>query len=166
MKKTPFSKRELGFFYGWFTLVHIPNRFLKYPHHYLAIQEKKGEKMKTKNCRYPLFLTIGLIMVTLWSAHSLQAATNIKVSGVMPLLGDIDSFQISPNGRYAVYLADQDTDGVLELYSVLLDGGSPVRLNPPLLLPGRNVTSFRSARTAAGWFMLPIRILTRSLNST
>ena len=61
----------------------------------------------------------------------------------MPLLGDVDSFQISPNGRYAVYLEDQDTDGVLELYSVLLDGGSPVRLNPPLLLPGRNVTSFQ-----------------------
>ena len=99
--------------------------------------------MKTKNCRYPLFLTIGLIMVTLWSAHSLQAATKIKVSGLMPPFGDVGPiFQISPDGRYAVYLADQDTDGVLELYSVLLGGGSPVRLNPPLPF-GRNVTSFR-----------------------
>ena len=74
--------------------------------------------MKTKNTRYPLFLTFGLIMLTLWSVHSLQAATNIKVSGVMPPFGDVDSFQISPNGRYAVYFADQDTDGVSELYSV------------------------------------------------
>ena len=55
--------------------------------------------MKTKNCRYPLFLTFGLIMLTLWSVPSLQAATNIKVSGVMPPFGDVDSFLISPNGR-------------------------------------------------------------------
>ena len=81
-------------------------------------------------------------MALLWSAHPLQAATNIKVSGVMPPFGDVTAFQISPDGRYAVYLADQDTDGVNELYSVLLGGGSPIRLNP--LLPfGRNVISFQ-----------------------
>ena len=60
----------------------------------------------------------------------------------MPPFGDVNSFQISPDGRYAVYLADQDTDGVNELYSVLLGGGSPVRLNP-ILPSGRNVTSFQ-----------------------
>ncbi len=98
--------------------------------------------MKTKQCSYPLFLTIGLIMVTLWSAPSLQAASNIKVSGVMPPFGDVSFFQISPNGRYAVYNADQDTDGVIELYSVLLGEGSPVRLNP-LLSVGRNVIPFQ-----------------------
>ncbi len=81
-------------------------------------------------------------MVTLWSAHSLQAATNIKLSGVMPSFGDVDSFGISPDGRYAVYLADQDTDGVFELYSVRLGGGPPTRLNP-LLPSGRGVYSYR-----------------------
>jgi Tol biopolymer transport system component len=85
---------------------------------------------------------MGLIMVTLWSVHPLQAATNIKLSGVMPPLGDVTTFEISPDGRYAVYRADQDTDGANELYSVLLGGGSPIRLNP--LLPfGRNVISFQ-----------------------
>jgi len=81
-------------------------------------------------------------MLTLWSVHSLQAATNIKVSGVMPPFGDVDSFQISPNGRYAVYLADQNTDGVSELYSVLLGEGSPIRLNT-ILPVGGNVIRFR-----------------------
>jgi Tol biopolymer transport system component len=98
--------------------------------------------MKTKNGSFPLFLTIGWIMVTLWSAPSLQAATNIKVSGVMPPFGDVTEFQISPNGRYAVYLADQDTDGVFELYSVLLGDGATVRLNP-ILPSGRNVATFQ-----------------------
>ena len=98
--------------------------------------------MKRKDNNYLVSLTIGLIMATLWSVHPLQAATNIKLSGVMPPLGDITTFEISPDGRYAVYLADQDTDAVKELYSVLLGGGSPVRLNP--LLPfGRNVTLFQ-----------------------
>jgi hypothetical protein len=78
--------------------------------------------MKPKTFRFPAFLTIGLILATLWSAHPLQAAANIKVSGVMPPLGDVTTFEISPDGRYAVYLADQDTDGVFELYSVLLGG--------------------------------------------
>jgi dipeptidyl aminopeptidase/acylaminoacyl peptidase len=98
--------------------------------------------MEPKTFRFPAFLTIGLILALLWSAHPLQAATNIRVSGVMPSFGDVGNFQISPDGRYAVYVADQDTDGVFELYSVFLGGGSPVRLNP--LLPfGRNVTSFQ-----------------------
>ena len=56
--------------------------------------------------------------------------------------GNVNSFQISRDGRYAVYLADQDTDDVPELYSVLLGGGTPVRLNP--ILPfGRAVASFQ-----------------------
>jgi len=98
--------------------------------------------MEPKTFRFPAILSIGLIMALLWSVHPLQAATNVKISGVMPPFGDVNSFRISPDGRYAVYLADQDTDGVFELYRVLLGGGSPVRLNP--LLPfGRNVTSFR-----------------------
>jgi Tol biopolymer transport system component len=98
--------------------------------------------MITRTFKFSAFLTMGLIMVTLWSVHPLQAATNIKLSGVMPPLGDVTTFEISPDGRYAVYRADQDTDGANELYSVLLGGGSPIRLNP--LLPfGRNVISFQ-----------------------
>jgi hypothetical protein len=47
-------------------------------------------------------------------------------------------FQISPDGRYAVYLADQDTDGVLELYSVPLGGpaAAGIKLNGALVASG------------------------------
>jgi hypothetical protein len=70
-----------------------------------------------------------LIVATLWSSPPLQAATNIKLSGVMPAFGDVSFFQISPDGRYAVYLADQDTDEVFELYLT-----SDYLLHLPLIL--------------------------------
>ena len=60
----------------------------------------------------------------------------------MPVFGDVLTFQISPNGMYVVYLADQNTDGVNEIYSVYLGGGQPIRLN--VALPsGRHVTGFQ-----------------------
>jgi Tol biopolymer transport system component len=56
-------------------------------------------------------------------------AAFIKLSGAMPNFGDVSDFKISPDGQYVVYRADQDTDGVIELYSVPLAGGTPVKLN-------------------------------------
>ena len=98
--------------------------------------------MKPISSGYQTLLTIGLITAMLLAALPLRAATNVKLSGVMQALGDVQEFQVSRDGRYAVYLADQDTDGVSELYSVLLGGGPPVRLNP--ILPfGRAVASFQ-----------------------
>jgi Tol biopolymer transport system component len=41
---------------------------------------------------------------------------------------DVSSFQISPDGAWVVYLADQDTSGAEELYSVPIRGGTPIRL--------------------------------------
>jgi Tol biopolymer transport system component len=48
--------------------------------------------------------------------------------------GDVFAFRISPNPAVArvVYQADQDTDGITEIYSAPLDGSAdPVRLNAP-----------------------------------
>jgi Tol biopolymer transport system component len=59
----------------------------------------------------------------------------------MPAFGDVQDYQISPDGNWVVYRADQDTDGVVELYSVPLSGGAPVKLNPPLP-PGGDVSNF------------------------
>jgi Tol biopolymer transport system component len=77
-------------------------------------------------------MQVVFLMMILLSAYPLLAISNIKLSGTMPAFGDVTRFQISLNGRYAVYLADQNTDEVDELYSVLLDGGTPIRLNSPL----------------------------------
>ncbi len=98
--------------------------------------------MIVTHSRYPVLLMMGLILVMFCSALPLQAATNVTLSGVMPAWGDVNSFQISSDGRRAVYLADQDTDGVLELYSVSWDGSPPIRLNP-LLPTGRSIASFQ-----------------------
>lgn len=50
-------------------------------------------------------------------------------------------YAISQDERYLVFSADKDQDEVIELYSVSLDGGTPVKLNDSLVAGG-NVRSF------------------------
>jgi Tol biopolymer transport system component len=50
-----------------------------------------------------------------------------------------DAVAISPDSTRVVYVADQDTDGVVELYSAPIDGStSPAKLNGPMV-PGGDV---------------------------
>ncbi len=73
-----------------------------------------------------------------------------KLSGVMPTFGDIDIGEarrptISPDGQYAIYVADQTTDEAGELWSVPIDGqSSPVRLSG-LLPSGTRIERFTIA---------------------
>ncbi|MFN8442094.1 MAG: hypothetical protein U0175_15035 [Caldilineaceae bacterium] len=55
--------------------------------------------------------------------------------------GGIGTHQISPDGSHVVYMADQDTFGVVELYSVPITGGAAVKLNGALA-EGQDVYSF------------------------
>jgi len=57
----------------------------------------------------------------------------------MPAFGNVADFRMSPDGLYVVYGADQDTDGIFELYSVPLTGGVPIKLNGALV-PGGEVS--------------------------
>lgn len=61
------------------------------------------------------------------------ALVNVKLSGEMQPEGGVSTsygFHVSPDGRYAVYHADAETDEDVDLYSVLTTGeSSPVRLN-------------------------------------
>ena len=86
--------------------------------------------METRAFRFQVLIILVLIVATLWSSPPLQAATNIKLSGVMPALGDVNFFQISPDGRYAVYLADQTTDGVNGFIASCWEG-DPYSLESP-----------------------------------
>lgn len=53
--------------------------------------------------------------------------------------GDVLVELLSPDGRTAVYLADQESDGIVELFSVPLDRSrAPLRMNLPLA-PGEDV---------------------------
>jgi Tol biopolymer transport system component len=71
----------------------------------------------------------------------------IRVSAPLVAGGDVQPgdlyrleqslFRISPDGSRAVYLADEDSNEVLELYSVPLDGSrASVKLNDPLAAGG------------------------------
>lgn len=60
-----------------------------------------------------------------------------KVNGSIVLGGVVSSFyDFSANSSKIVYIADQETDGVHELYSVNLDGGSNVKISSPQINGG------------------------------
>ena len=61
----------------------------------------------------------------------LSGGDAVELSGALPLSGDVQSYQVA--GSTVVYLADQDTDGLAELYRVPTSGGVPAKLNAPSL---------------------------------
>lgn len=68
----------------------------------------------------------------------------VKLSGELTAGGDAGLFRVSPDGSRVVYRADQDSDEVLELYSVGIAGpfGSAVKISKPLAA-GQDVLMFR-----------------------
>jgi hypothetical protein len=77
--------------------------------------------------------------------------TPIRLNGTMVSGGDITygCFGFTPNGLGVVYIADQDTNFVNELYSVPVNGGTVHKLNPPLVEDG-GVGYFRIAPNNLG----------------
>jgi Tol biopolymer transport system component len=75
-------------------------------------------------------------------ASGSAVAGYIKISGEMPDFGAVQEFEVSPDGRYAVYRADQEIDNAVNIYSVELSGGSPVRLGSPMPA-GSGIASFQ-----------------------
>jgi hypothetical protein len=55
-----------------------------------------------------------------------------RLNGPLAAGGDVYEFTLAPDSTRAVYRADQDTDQVLELYSVRLGGAGRVKLNRTL----------------------------------
>ena len=66
----------------------------------------------------------------------IEGGTVITLNGALTtdgFGGDVQDFKISPDGTHVVYLADQITDGFIELFSVPINGGTAVRLNLSLI---------------------------------
>ena len=59
------------------------------------------------------------------------------------LVGDVSSYQVSPDGSTVVYRADRDTDDVLEIYSVPIGGGPSTKLNDTLPRGGDVAADFQ-----------------------
>ena len=79
-------------------------------------------------------LILLLVLVFSWSLIDLvQAALiNSKLSGDLVLGGDVISYRISPDGKYAVFAADARTNNIVELFSVTLTGGRRLRISGAL----------------------------------
>ena len=61
----------------------------------------------------------------------------VKLNAGLVIGGEVSSdFQITPDSSRVVYIADQETDAVTELYSVPAAGGPVVKLNGPLVAGG------------------------------
>jgi Tol biopolymer transport system component len=65
-----------------------------------------------------------------------QASESYRLNGTLCPAGDVAEYAISPDGNRVVYRADQDADGVSELYSVPIGGGTPTKLNGALVANG------------------------------
>ncbi|MCA9051076.1 MAG: hypothetical protein KDA89_20210, partial [Planctomycetaceae bacterium] len=66
-------------------------------------------------------------------------AITMQLNGVLGVPGnnrDVDQFLISPDGQTVVYIADQDSNDVLELYSVSISGGPVTKISGPMVSGG------------------------------
>ncbi len=112
----------------------------------LAARECDSRANRGKARRAWLWQMILLFLVTnspLPLTLAQAQAPNIKLNGPLVSGGNVEEFQISPDNTHVVYKADQDTDGLFELYSVPLAGGTPVKLNGPLAGGREGVLDFK-----------------------
>lgn len=78
----------------------------------------------------------------LWSVP-ISGGEPIKLNGPLPAGGDVkisnslfgNGIELTPDGT-VVYVADQDTNNVRELWAVDIGGGTPVKLNGPMTPKG------------------------------
>lgn len=96
-----------------------------------------GEKLVRVpiTARVAFFLLMGMDC-----AAVLPAAAPVKLNGTLVTNGDVyhiaSAFQFSPDGSHVLYLADQETDDLYELYIVPSGGGTPLKLNNSLVNGG------------------------------
>ena len=86
-----------------------------------------------------------MVVFTRWTGPTYELYSAPIAGGSVTLLndplvagGEIQSYKtlISPDGAWVVYFADQDTDEVVEIYSVPIGGGTVNKLNGPLVAGG------------------------------
>jgi dipeptidyl aminopeptidase/acylaminoacyl peptidase len=60
---------------------------------------------------------------------TLDGASIVRLSGNLVSGGNVVDFAISPDGRFVAYLADQETKGQFELYTVPVGGGTVINIS-------------------------------------
>lgn len=79
--------------------------------------------------------TISTAAIAFAALLTAQTVYPLRLTPEMTEGGDVTDAKVSPDGRYAVYRADQDEDEVFELYSVPVNGGQITKLNEDLSQP-------------------------------
>ena len=88
-----------------------------------------------------IFCLVGILIVFAQSSHACTAQP-VQLNAHLGDDSDVyPNFEITPDGSRVVYMADQDVTGVVELYSVPIGGGKPIKLNDELAING-DVVSF------------------------
>ena len=77
------------------------------------------------------------------SAESIEFEPPVKLNSPLVTSGNLLDSQISSDSQWVVYRADQDIDGVSEIYSIPIAGGEPTKLNPALVSGGNVLLSFK-----------------------
>lgn len=86
---------------------------------------------------------IAVLLIAIAAPMQPLSAQPVKLSGTLTSLGDVSNkYAVSPDGRYAVFIADKDINGRDELYAVFLRTGASVKLSN-ILVSGGNVTEFQ-----------------------
>ncbi len=93
--------------------------------------------------RWQCVICLGLLISLLYTTHATAhaAVVDTKLNPTLVDGGAIQRVETSPTGKYVVYLADQESDEVFELYSVPTRGGAVKKLNGSLVAGG-DVTNF------------------------
>ncbi len=88
---------------------------------------------RTALCGIVLF-SLGLALLAFPVSGQIETR---KLSDLHAIAGDVESVELSPDGQWAVYRADQDQAHQIELYAVRLDGGPSIKLNTPFEVSGQ-----------------------------
>lgn len=99
-----------------------------------------GTMLSGPNNIYSVYLTkgAGTEPYELYSTNVNIVGTNqTRLNSILGVNQKVLSFQITPDGTKVVYVADQDTLGVFELYSVPIDGSlAPTKLSGAMVAGG------------------------------
>lgn len=84
------------------------------------------------------FIILSFWVSPLWA----QGEASYKLNGPLATDGDVAVARISPDGKYVVYTAKGVNSPGLEIFSVSINGGTPVRLNSNLPVGNASVLGF------------------------
>jgi Tol biopolymer transport system component len=100
------------------------------------------------------YLSTASNVAELWAVETVNGApaAPVKLSGSLPSSADVSQYKWSPDGSKVAYLADADTDNLVELYLVSMPAGTPSpprKISAPMVA-AHQITSFEFAPDGSG----------------